>query len=1002
MKIKTFTLLLSLSALCLAFLFIHKKGSSPAPAPDEFEEHETEHHGLLDEFSRERVQYEFDMLKNPITGKIPKGIFEKELAFAKTLPVRQGNAGGLLRLGALNTYFPAGPNNLGGRTRALAYDVRYNGTSNRVIISGSVSGGIMRSSDGGATWTRVSPQNDIHNVTAVVQDPRVGFQDTWYAGGGEALGNSTGIVALTNYLGWGIWKSTNNGVSWTKLPLTTITDLPGNAAPGSSLEAFDNPFDFIHKLAVNPANGDLYVCGHRRMLRSQNGGASFQVVFGSTTPATPENGQMDVAITNAGRVFLAVNGGFQDLNLRGVWVSNTGALNSFSRIAGGQTLTVDSIPGWRANAYSFFSGTTYNSKRILLTLAPSNQNIAYVLYENGLLSDDGKPEGDLFRLDINGNSFTWTNRSANMPDFPGGNFTGIDPYTTQEGYDMSINVKPNDPNFVLLGGTNLYRSTDGFATTANTSWIGGYSQNAVTTQNPTVYPNSHPDMHIFAFNPSNANEGISGDDGGLHLTTNITATTVSWSTINNYQTLQYYYVAIDPTAGNNNFAGGSQDNGTTIRDKTGLFGTPPADSNNHRSLAGGGDGNSVGFSSIAGSTQYIYYGIQGGRLRRTPFPTLNSSTEIRPSGLTTTTAQTESDFGEFVTNFKLNQDNTEDLYYVNFNRLFRTTKASTVSTANGWTELKGVSQAVNPANSTGGRAIRIRAMAFSRGPYTTSHALYIGTTPDLEAATNIRQGKIFRIDDPRNFSATAAPVDITPANLQGNVQNIAVNPNNDNEIMAVVSNYEVVSIWWTNNAKSATPNWYNAEGNLTLPSVRSCMIVVKKDAANNPVTEYYVGTSVGLYSVVNLGAILTSNNSPTWDREGENVLNYAVVQSLSYRPADNVLLVGTHGNGMYYTFLGTANFTPNADTGTTNDSRFIVNVFPTQSSTKTFYQVGNAAGVQTIIIRLLSTNGQLISKRETPYQNGEVDMSRLPAGMYILHILSSDGKYRHIQKLIKR
>lgn len=1002
MKIKAFTLLLSFSALCLAFLLMHKKDNAPQPALPEFEEHETENHHLLDEFNRARVQYEFDMVKNPITGKIPKDIFEKELAFAKTLPLRQGNAGPLLRLGTLNTYFPAGPNNLGGRTRALAYDVRYNGTTNRVIISGSVSGGIMRSGDGGATWTRVSPQNDIHNVTAVVQDPRPGFQDTWYAGGGEALGNSTGIVALTNYLGWGIWKSTDNGVSWTKLSLTKITDLPGNAAPGSSLEAFDNPFDFVHKLAVNPANGDLYICGHRRLLRSQNGGGTFQVVFGGTTAATPENGQMDVAITNGGRIFLGVNGGFQDLNLRGVWVSNTGALNSFSRIAGGQTLNVDSIPGWRANAYSFFSGTTYNSKRILLTLAPSNQNIAYVLYENGLLSDDGKPEGDLFRLDINGNSFTWTNRSANMPDFPGGNFTGIDPYTTQEGYDMSVTVKPDDPNFVLLGGTNLYRSTDGFATTTNTSWIGGYSPSVITTQNPTVYPNSHPDMHIFAFNPSNPNEGISGDDGGLHLTTNITAATVSWSTINNYQTLQYYYVAIDPTVGKNNFAGGSQDNGTTIRDKTGLFGTPPADSNNHRSLAGGGDGNSVGFSGMVGSTQYIYYGIQGGRLRRTLLPNVNSSTEIKPSGLTTTTAQTQSDFGEFVTNFKLDQDNTEDLYYVNFNRLFRTTQASTVSSSNGWTELKGVSQAVNPSDPTGGRAIRIRAMAFSRGPYTTSHVLYIGTTPDLEATTNIRQGKIFRIDDPRNFSATAAPVDITPANLQGNVQNIAVNPNNDNEIMAVVSNYDVVSIWWTNNAKSANPNWYNAEGNLTLPSVRSCMIVVKKDAANNPVTEYYVGTSVGLYSVVNLGVILTSNSSPTWDREGDNVLNYAVVQSLSYRPTDNVLLIGTHGNGMYYTFLGTANFTPNAAPATGNDSRFIVNVFPTQSSTKTFYQVGGLTNIQTIIIQLLSTSGQLISKRETPYQNGEVDMSRLPAGMYILDIRSSDGKYHHVQKLIKR
>ena len=84
--------------------------------------------------------------------------------------------------------------------------------------------------------------------------------------------------------------------------------------------------------------------------------------------------------------------------------------------------------------------------------------------------------------------------------------------------------------------------TDGFATTGNTAWIGGYSPTAVTTQNPINYPNSHPDMHYFAFNPSNFSEGISADDGGLHLTNDVTATTVSWNVVPNYQTIQYYNV----------------------------------------------------------------------------------------------------------------------------------------------------------------------------------------------------------------------------------------------------------------------------------------------------------------------------------------------------------------------------------------------------------------------------------------------------------------------------
>src|SRR5690606_4332550 len=242
------------------------------------------------------------------------------------------------------------------------------------------------------------------------------------------------------------------------------------------------------------------------------------------------------------------------------------------------------------------------------------------------------------------------------------------------------------------------------------------------------------------------------------------------------------------------------------------------------------------------------------------------------------------------------------------------TAASTVS-AGGWTELTGVSSTIDAANGTD---IGIRAMAFSRGPYATSHVLYLGTT----------NGRIYRINDPRNATASAVPINITPAGVNGNVQDIAVNPNNDDEIIAVVSNYGVISVWWTGNAKSAIPTWKNAEGNLTLPSFRSCMIVVKKDASNNPVTEYYVGTSVGLYSTANLGSVLTANQSPVWVREGANILNYAVVQSLAYRPADNVLLVGTHGNGMYYANIGNPNFTPNLNTGINdpvlNDRNFIL------------------------------------------------------------------------------
>jgi photosystem II stability/assembly factor-like uncharacterized protein len=962
-----------------------------------------------------RWKYEADMIRDPVTGNVPMGMRLQEIEFAKTISARNSSlVSG--RTAIQNSYLPAGPNNVGGRTRALAYDIRYNGTANRVIISGSVSGGIFRSADGGANWTRVSPTNEVHNVTCVAQDTRPGNQDTWYAGGGEYVGSSTDETGA-GYFSNGLFKSTDNGVSWTRLPLNNITDINGSAIAAGIPERFDHPFDYVHKIAINPVNGDVYVAGHRRIMRSTNAGTTFQTVFGSTVTAFAANGQGDVVISATGKVYIAFNGSAPDLSLRGIWRSTTGDQNSFTRLAGGSTLGVDSVANWRGNAYSFevVSGSNYyDTRRTLLALAPSNENILYVLYENGLsnTSPSFEKEADLFKLDMtSGNN--WTNLSANLPDFSGGNHEATDPFAIQGGYDLFITVKPNDPNFVILGGTSLYRSTNGFSSTAGTSWIGGYGNTLPSLSfygqtNNLSDPGkwSHPDIHNLVFNPTNSNEAICANDGGLQITTNIAGTTtgnepVTWNYLKNYQTLQYFRVTIDPETGANNFAGGSQDNGTQFRDKTGIIGLPVSDSNNHRRLIGG-DGASVEISKRTGSTQFLYGGVQLGIIRRGALQSSFNSTDIRPTGLTPSVSGSTTEFGEFVTNFKLDPDNTEDLYYVNFNRLFRTTSASTVTSAE-WTELTGVGNAINASNGTN---IAIRSLGFSRGAYSANHVLYLGTT----------DGRMFRLDDPRNAGILAPPVNISPPGIANlNIQDIAVNPNNDNEILVVISNYgitsgnsfsNVPSIWWTNNAKSATPTWKQAEGNLAgtttsgYISARSCMIVVKKDASNNPVTEYYVGTAAGLFAVENLGTTLQANGTPTWQREAPSVLNFAVITSLDYRPSDNVMIVGTHGNGMYYTFLGTPNLVTGINDPVLNDKTFIASVYPTFGANIVQYRIGNKFDVKNISVQLYNMQGQLIFGKKESYSDGNIDLGRFAKGAYILSIYSDNRKYRHIQKLI--
>lgn len=1007
-----------LAATCISAIFFVASCSQPQHPHlqmlhhdgdrDEQEEQKEENRMM---FVKDRLQHEFMMLKDPVSGRIPADIRMREWQLARQLPYREyGRLSGTQDVQNLNTYTPAGPNNIGGRTRAVAFDRRYNGSTNKVIIAGSVSGGIFRSSDGGNTWTRVNPENDIHNLTALAQDPN--NPDTWYAGGGEPIANSASSDGAS-YLGYGIWKSTNNGQTWTKLTQKVMNLNGTDSIRAGTLENFDGVFDFVHRIYVNPANSDVYICGHRRLIRSTDAGSSWREVFTTATAASSSTGQMDITGNNAGKLFLAVNGGMPDAAARGIWTSTSGNSGSWTRIAGGSVLGVDSVDGWQGN------DPQGNSRRIILAAAPNNQDLIYVTYENGkeATGSSAKPEVDLYKY--NSATKIWTNLSANVPDFPGQK-DGVDPFTTQGGYNLTLVVKPDDSNAVFLGGVNLFRSTNGFSNSSGTTWIGGYGKSftnlniygsIANSNDPSKW--SHPDIHNLVFDPGNPSRAVCANDGGLQITQNIMATgstdePVSWANLSNYQTLQYYHVTIDPEAGELNFIGGAQDNGTRFRDGSNLFGDG-ANNNNHFRI-GGGDGGTAAVTKTSSNGKIMYGTTQYGNLFRIKFSSASPVVDdIEPSGLTATPGYSDG-HGDFVTYFIKDFDNDEDLYYVNFNRVFRTSAGSSVTSSTGWTEITGIASAI-PADhqeiinsQTYSVTTNITALELSRGTYFPSHALYIGTN----------QGRLYRFDNPRNGPAATQPVDITPpflANLANNrtpvtISDIAVNPNNDEEVMLVVSNYGTTNIWWTNNAKNASPTWKNAEGNLTLPSIRSCAIVVKKDDSNNPVTEYYVGTSVGLFSAVNIGTTVQGGGSVSWVREGGNVLNLSIISSLDYRPEDNVLLVGTHGNGMYYAQVGTADYHPNQNTGINdpvrNDKNFIVSALPTVAvKDQIQYRIGNMYTIRSVLVQVHNLAGQLLLRESKAYQDGSVNLQKLPPGAYVLSITSDDYKQQFVQKFVK-
>jgi hypothetical protein len=800
------------------------------------------------------LNYEFNMLKNPVTGKIPEGIRENELQQAQEIYKKQSIvAPTAFQPTLLNTYIFEGPDNLGGRTRALVYDIRFNGTTNQIILAGGVSGGVYKSIDNGATWIRKSPTGQLFSITSIVQDPRVGNQNTWYYSTGESLGNSTAATGAF-YFGNGIYKSTDNGETWTRLANSNL----------GALESFDARQDLITKLAVDPTNGNVYMAAIDAIYRSTNGGTTWANILTSGSGTIGSVMVTDIAITSTGRLYAAFAGGSNTgptLDMPGVWTSITGDASSWTKIAGDGSAT--NPAGWNADgAYG----------RVVLAIAPSNENLVYTLYWNNVSNTTctpaGNPEAELFLW--NQATTTWTERTANLPNETGC-LRGNDPFAVQEGYDLIMAVKPNDANTLFIGGTNIYRSTDGFSSTVNTTRIGGYASAA----SYALYANSHPDIHALVFQPGTTTTMLCGNDGGIQRTTNNLAATVAWTRINTgYRTYQYYYVALDPRTGNNKVIGGAQDNGTTRN--IGGTGT------NFEQVYSG-DGVSVGLSDVIAGNTFEYCGSQLGDIeRRNSTSGLGSVTDITPTTASTT--------GLFVTLFQLDPDNTQNLYYADNNSLYRTSTASTTTTtlgAGSWSNMTGTATAVGAAND-------ITAFATTRGTYNVLTAsLFMGTS----------NAKIFRLDNPANAAAAASPVNISGAGFPagGYISSIAVNPRNDDTVLVTFSNYGVTSVFWTKNANAATPTWLNVEGNLTLPSLRSSAILIK-----NNVVEYYVGTSVGLYDATIDGTSTITAGNTSWAQEGPTDIGNAVVTSIAVRPSDNKLLIGTHGYGMWSSVIGGA------------------------------------------------------------------------------------------------
>ena len=784
-----------------------------------------------------RLAYEVKMLADPATGTIPD-IRKQEVAFAARLP-KKYNISQQLRKSQINdvgVWQSSGPYNVGGRTRALALDI----SNENVIIAGGVSGGMWRSEDSGDHWSIVTSPLSLHSVTCIAQDTRAGKQNIWYYGTGEIIGNSASKSDAA-YRGDGIFKSNDGGKHWTLLPSTALA--PPNI--------FGSQFQYIWNVITNPfanSQDEVYAATVGSIFRSIDGGSSWQAVLGPTLNNDPNqsitNGRIssftDIAITYSGAFYatLSQNG-----------INGSSLTHGIYRSADG----VNWVNITPANWPDKFS-------RTVIGASPSNPDVVYfvadadqeMIWKYNYISGNGTGAGG-----------RWTNLSENLPEFGG----QVGDYDTQGSYDMVIKVHPDNENVVFLGGTNVYRSTDGFSTQNNIQWIGGYD----TTNTVDKYPNHFVDQHAFVFYPSNPKKMLTGNDGGVFITENAMAAKVSWRPLNNgYITAQFYTVALDVAGKKGYIFGGLMDNGVYAVNSTDL-------QNFWKSIVNG-DG---GFCAIAKDAQYIYASTQSSRILRLTFDNnlqYTSFTRVDPF-----------DAGEksnqeylFINPFVLDPGNQNVMFLAGGDKIWRNDNLAQIPIFNN--------------NKTSVNWVSLEKTAIAKGQIS---AISISSNPGEIVYFGTSTGKLYKINNARSINYEVNEIGLGQFPADGFVNCIAVSPQNADHLMVVFSNYNVISIF---NSYDGGASFQSVSGNLeehpdgsgSGPSVRWMDIIPLTSGKNL----YLAGTSTGLYSCEDL-----NGDNTIWTQEAADLIGHAVVSMIRYRTSDNLIVAATHGNGVFTTRL---------------------------------------------------------------------------------------------------